>query len=134
MNTGHDGSMTTVHANTARDALSRIEQMIGMSGIDMPARSARAQIASAVNVVIQVGRLADGRRKLLSLSELTGMEGDVVTMQDIFRYRQTGVSADGQTLGRFEATGIRPRFLDHVETHGLTLSSELFRPDAKFEQ
>ncbi|WP_309662576.1 CpaF family protein [Sphingomonas sp.] len=134
MNTGHDGSMTTVHANTARDALSRVEQMIGMSGIDIPPRSARAQIASAVNVVIQVGRLADGRRKLLSLSELTGMEGDVVTMQDIFRYRQTGVSADGQILGRFEATGIRPRFLDHVETHGLTLSSELFRPDSKFEQ
>ena len=134
MNTGHDGSMTTVHANTARDALSRVEQMIGMSGVDMPARSARAQIASAVNVVIQVGRLADGRRKLLSLSELTGMEGEVVTMQDIFRYRQTGVGADGQIQGRFEATGIRPRFLDHVETHGLTLSSELFRPDAKFEQ
>ena len=134
MNTGHDGSMTTVHANTARDALSRVEQMIGMSGVDIPARSARAQIASAVNVVIQVGRLADGRRKLLSLSELTGMEGEVVTMQDIFRYRQTGVSADGQILGRFEATGIRPRFLDHVETHGITLSSDLFRPDAKFEQ
>ena len=134
MNTGHDGSMTTVHANTARDALSRVEQMIGMSGIDIPARSARAQIASAVNVVIQVGRLADGRRKLLSLSELTGMEGEVVTMQDIFRYRQTGVAADGQIQGRFEATGIRPRFLDHVETHGITLSSDLFRPDAKFEQ
>jgi pilus assembly protein CpaF len=134
MNTGHDGSMTTVHANTARDALSRVEQMIGMSGVDIPARSARAQIASAVNIVIQVGRLADGRRKLLSLSELTGMEGEVVTMQDIFRYRQTGVAADGQTQGRFEATGIRPRFLDHVEAHGLTLSSELFRPDAKFEQ
>ena len=134
MNTGHDGSMTTVHANTARDALSRVEQMIGMSGVDIPARSARAQIASAVNVVIQVGRLADGRRKLLSLSELTGMEGEVVTMQEIFRYRQTGVGADGQTQGRFEATGIRPRFLDHVESHGLTLSSELFRPDTKFEQ
>ena len=97
-----------------------------MSGIDIPPRSARAQIASAVNVVIQVGRLADGRRKLLSLSELTGMEGEVVTMQDIFRYRQTGVAADGQIQGRFEATGIRPRFLDHVENHGLTLSSELF--------
>jgi pilus assembly protein CpaF len=134
MNTGHDGSMTTVHANTARDALSRVEQMIGMSGVDIPARSARAQIASAVNVVIQVGRLADGRRKLLSLCELTGMEGDIVTMQDIFRYRQTGVASDGQIQGRFEATGIRPRFLDQVESHGITLSSELFRPDTKFEQ
>lgn len=134
MNTGHDGSMTTVHANTARDALSRVEQMIGMSGIDVPPRSARAQIASAINVIIQVGRLSDGRRKLLSLSELTGMEGDIITMQDIFRYRQTGVNSDGQVEGRFEATGIRPRFLDQVTSHGLTLSSELFRPDAKFDQ
>ena len=134
MNTGHDGSMTTVHANTPRDALSRVEQMIGMSGIDIPARAARAQIASAINVVIQVGRLADGRRKLLSLSEVTGMEGEVVTMQEIFRYRQTGMSAEGQVIGKFEATGIRPRFIDQVSSHGITLSTELFRPDAKFEQ
>ena len=133
MNTGHDGSMTTVHANTARDALSRVEQMIGMSGIDVPARSARSQIASAINVVIQVGRLSDGRRKLLSLSELTGMEGDVITMQEIFRFRQTGVNSEGQVEGKFEATGIRPRFIDHVTSHGMTLSSELFRPDAKFD-
>jgi pilus assembly protein CpaF len=134
MNTGHDGSMTTVHANTARDALSRVEQMIGMSGIDVPPRSARAQIASAINVIIQVGRLSDGRRKLLSLSELTGMEGDVITMQDIFRFRQTGVNSDGQVEGKFEATGIRPRFIDQVMSHGITLSSDLFRPDAKFDQ
>lgn len=133
MNTGHDGSMTTVHANTARDALSRIEQMIGMSGIDIPARSARAQIASAINVVIQIGRLSDGRRRLLSLSELTGMEGDVVTMQDIFRFRQTGVNAEGQVQGRFEATGIRPKFIEQVLSHGVTLSSDLFRPDARLE-
>lgn len=133
MNTGHDGSMTTVHANTARDALSRVEQMIGMSGIDVPARSARSQISSAINVVIQVGRLSDGRRKLLSLSELTGMEGDVITMQEIFRFRQTGVNSEGQVDGRFEATGIRPRFIDHVTSHGMTLSSDLFRPDAKFD-
>jgi pilus assembly protein CpaF len=133
MNTGHEGSMTTVHANTPRDALSRVEQMIAMSGIDIPARSARAQIASALNVVIQVARLSDGRRKLVSLSELTGMEGDVVTMQEIFRFRQTGMSAEGHVIGHFEATGIRPRFLDHVVSHGITLPSELFRPDAKFE-
>ena len=133
MNTGHDGSMTTVHANTARDALSRVEQMIGMSGIDIPPRAARAQIASAINVVIQVGRLSDGRRKLLSLSELTGMEGDVVTMQEIFRFRQTGVAADGQVLGKFEATGIRPKFIEQVMAHGVTLSADLFRPDAKLE-
>jgi len=105
-----------------------------MSGIDIPARAARAQIASAINVVIQVGRLADGRRKLLSLSEVTGMEGEVVTMQEIFRYRQTGMSAEGQVIGKFEATGIRPRFIDQVSSHGITLSTELFRPDAKFEQ
>jgi pilus assembly protein CpaF len=133
MNTGHDGSMTTVHANTARDALSRVEQMIGMSGIDIPARSARAQIASAIHVVIQIGRLSDGRRKLLSLSELTGMEGDVVTMQEIFRFRQTGVTADGQVVGKFEATGIRPKFIDQVMAHGVTLSADLFRPDARLD-
>ena len=133
MNTGHDGSMTTVHANTARDALSRVEQMIGMSGIDISPRSARAQIASALNVVIQIGRLSDGRRKLLSLSELTGMEGDVVTMQEIFRFRQTGVSPEGQVLGKFEATGIRPKFIEQVMAHGVTLSAELFRPDARLE-
>jgi len=133
MNTGHDGSMTTVHANSPRDALSRIEQMIGMSGIDIPARSARSQIASAINVVIQVGRLSDGRRKLLSLSELTGMEGEVVTMQEIFRFRQTGLSPEGQVLGKFEATGIRPKFIEQVMSHGVSLSSDLFRPDARLE-
>jgi pilus assembly protein CpaF len=133
MNTGHDGSMTTVHANTSRDALSRVEQMIGMSGIEIPARSARAQIASALNVVIQVARLSDGRRKLISMSELTGMEGEVITMQEIFRFRQTGVDDDGVVKGRFEATGIRPRFLEQVMAHGITLSAELFRPDAKFD-
>ena len=133
MNTGHEGSMTTVHANTPRDALSRVEQMVGMAGLDMPARSTRGQIASAIHVVVQVARLADGRRKLVSLSELTGMEGDVITMQEIFRFRQTGMSPEGHVLGRFEATGIRPRFLDHVIAHGLTLPAELFRPDASFE-
>jgi len=133
MNTGHDGSMTTVHANSPRDALSRVEQMIGMSGVDIPARSARAQIASAIHVVVQVARLSDGRRKLMSLSELSGMEGDVITMQEIFRFRQTGVSADNLVQGRFEATGIRPRFLDQVMAHGVTLSPDLFRPDRNFE-
>jgi pilus assembly protein CpaF len=131
MNTGHDGSMTTVHANSPRDALSRVEQMIGMSGVDVPPRSARAQIASAINVVVQVARLADGRRKLLSVSELTGMEGEVITMQEIFRFRQTGVSSDNIVQGKFEATGIRPRFLDQVMAHGISLSADLFRPDAK---
>jgi pilus assembly protein CpaF len=133
MNTGHDGSMTTVHANTSRDALSRVEQMIGMSGIDIPARSARAQIASAMHVVVQVARLSDGRRKVISVSELTGMEGDVITMQEIFRFRQTGVDSEGVVKGRFEATGIRPRFLDQVMAHGITLSADLFRPDMRID-
>jgi pilus assembly protein CpaF len=113
--------------------LSRIEQMIGMSGIDIPARAARSQIASAIHVVIQVGRLPDGRRKILSVSELTGMEGEVVTMQEIFRFRQTGVSPEGQVLGKFEATGIRPKFIEQVIAHGVSLSADLFRPDAKLE-
>jgi pilus assembly protein CpaF len=133
MNTGHEGSMTTVHANSPRDALSRIEQMIGMSGIEMPIRSMHSQIASALDVVIQVARLSDGRRKIVSLSEVTGMEGDVVTMQEIFRFRQTGVAADGQVLGRFEATGIRPRFVDFFIVHGIQLPASLFRPDTKLE-
>jgi len=133
MNTGHDGSMTTVHANTTRDALSRIEQMIGMSGVDVPARSARGQIASAVHVVMQLARFSDGRRKLVSVAEINGMEGDVIKMQEIFRFRQTGVSPNGMVKGKFEATGIRPRFADLCEARGIGLSSDLFRPDARFE-
>ncbi len=128
MNTGHDGSMTTVHANTPRDALSRIEQMIGMSGIDMPPRSARAQICSAINVVIQVARLADGRRKVVSLSELVGMEGETISMQEIYRYKITGRDHENNVIGHFEATGIRPKFLADAEASGVHLSAELFRP------
>lgn len=129
MNTGHDGSMTTVHANSPRDALSRIEQMIGMSGIDISPRSARAQIASAINVVIQVGRLSDGRRRVLSLSEITGMEGETITMQEIFRFKINGRDESGMVRGAFEATGIRPKFLVTAEEHGMALPAELFRPN-----
>lgn len=132
MNTGHDGSMTTVHANTARDALTRIEQMIGMSGIDIAPRSARNQIASALNVVVQVARLPDGKRRVISLSELTGMEGEVITMQDIFRFKLTGRADDGAVLGHFEATGIRPKFMAELHDRGINLPAELFRPDQKF--
>jgi Flp pilus assembly protein, ATPase CpaF len=130
MNTGHDGSMTTVHANTPRDALSRVEQMIGMSGIDISPRSARAQIASALNVVVQVGRLSDGRRRLLSLSEITGMEGEVITMQEIFRFKMTGRDENNMVRGHFEATGIRPKFMSELADRGISLPAELFRPDA----
>ena len=129
MNTGHDGSMTTVHANTPRDALSRIEQMIGMSGIDIPVSSSRSQIASAINVVIQVGRLGDGGRRLLSVSEITGMEGEVITMQEIFRFRMTGRDADGAVQGKFEATGIRPKFMQELSDRGIDLPAGLFRPE-----
>ena len=129
MNTGHDGSMTTVHANTARDSLSRIEQMIGMSGIEISPAAARMQIASAINVVVQIGRQADGRRRLLSLSEIVGMEGKTITMQEIFRFQMKGRGEDGEVLGRHEATGIRPKFLDTAKEHGIELPSELFRPN-----
>lgn len=133
MNTGHDGSMTTVHANTARDALARIEQMIGMSGIEISPRSARAQIASAINVVIQVTRLADGRRRLMSLSELTGMEGDVITMQELFRFKMSGRDDKGSVVGHFEATGIRPKFMSELADRGIQLPADIFRPDVRLD-
>ena len=132
MNTGHDGSMTTVHANTPRDALSRIEQMIGMSGIEISPASARAQIASAIDVVVQVARLADGRRKVTSLAEVTGMESSTITMQEIFRYKVTGRSTENEVLGHFEATGIRPKLLADAAASGIELPADLFRPELKF--
>ncbi len=128
MNTGHDGSMTTVHANTPRDALSRIEQMIGMSGIDISPKSARSQIAAAINVVLQLARLSDGSRRVMSISEVTGMEGETVLMQEIFRYKRTGVADDGKVIGHFEATGIRPKFMEHLNARGIQLPPELFDP------
>lgn len=133
MNTGHDGSMTTVHANTPRGALSRLEQMIGMSGIDISPRSARAQIASALNVVVQIGRLSDGRRRLLSLSEIVGMEGETITMQEIFRFRMQGRDENNMVIGHFEATGIRPKLLEELAAHGVALNSDLFRPDKRID-
>ena len=132
MNTGHDGSMTTVHANTPRDALARVEQMIGMSGIDMAPQAARSQIASAIDVVVQVARMADGHRRVVSLSEIVGMESDTITMQEIFRYRMTGRNEDGTVLGHFEATGIRPKLLSEAVAYGIQLSPELFRPETQW--
>ena len=131
MNTGHDGSMTTIHANTPRDALSRMEQMIGMSGIEVSPKSARAQIASAVHVVLQLERLSDGRRRLTSLSEVTGMEGETILMQEIFRFHRAGVGPDGEVLGQFEPTGIRPKFMEHLAARGVTLPSTLFDPNRR---
>jgi len=119
MNTGHDGSMTTVHANSARDALTRLEQMIGMAGLDIPPRSIRQQIASAVNIVIQVERMDDGKRRLVSISEIVGMEEDIITMHEIFRFRRRGKTPDGQTIGDFEATGLPPRYMEQLRARGL---------------
>lgn len=133
MNTGHEGSMTTVHANTPRDAFIRLENMIGMAGLQMPPKAARAQISSALSAVIQVARLADGRRKIVSIQEVTGMEGDVVTMQEIYTFQQTGIAADGTVLGRFRATGIRPHFLERVRAYGIALSDGMFDPARIYE-
>jgi pilus assembly protein CpaF len=125
MNTGHDGSITTVHANTPRDALTRIEQMIGMAGIDLPTKSMRAQIASAINVVIQIKRFPDGTRRVVSIQEIDGMEGDVITMQEIFRFEQTGLDANGRVMGRFVLTGVRPNFLSSFEALGIPIPTEM---------
>ena len=130
MNTGHDGSLTTLHANTPRDALSRLETMISMASLELPERAMRQQIASAINVVIQVSRLSDGSRKLMQVSEIVGMEGDIITMQDIFVYEREGVAENEKVLGRFRATGIRPRFSDRLKTYGIDLSALLFSDSA----
>ena len=122
MNTGHDGSITTVHANTPRDALARIEQMVSMGDVSLAPRFIRSQIATALNVVIQAKRFSDGVRRVTSLSEVTGMEGDIITLQEIFRYRQTGIDANGKTVGQFELTGIRPNFMERFESQGIDIA------------
>jgi pilus assembly protein CpaF len=126
MNTGHDGSMTTVHANSARDALGRIEQMVTMNGMDLPLAAIRSQIASALHFVIQLTRMADGKRRVTAISEITAMEGDVITMQDIFVFRRRGISADGEVLGEFTATGIRPRCVDLLTAAGIEFAETHF--------
>ncbi len=128
MNTGHDGSMTTVHANTPRDALSRVEQMIGMSGIDISPKSARAQIASAIQVVLQLERLSDGRRRLTSISEITGLEGEMILMQEIFVFDRRGIDGDGKVMGVFRPTGVRPAFLKALNARGIDLPPSTFDP------
>ena len=132
MNTGHEGSVATVHANSPRDALSRIENMVNMAGLNLPIKAMRQQISSAIWVVIQVLRLADGRRKLTSIQEITGMEGDIITMQEIYTFEQTGVAADGTVEGHFRATGIRPRFAERLRTYGIPLREELFDPSRRY--
>jgi len=126
MNTGHDGSLTTIHANTPRDALARLETMIQMTGMRLSDRAMRQQVASALNLVVQVARMSDGSRRVTSISEITGMEGETITMQEIFQYERTGVDAQGQVLGRFRPTGIRPRFAERLKACGLQLPRVFF--------
>ena len=133
MNTGHEGSMSTVHANTSRDALSRLETMIGMAGVTLPPKAMRQQISSAITVVLQIGRLTDGKRKMVSIQEVTGMEGEMITMQEIFAFKQTGVAADGAVQGHFHATGIRPKFVERIRSHGVQIRDELFDPSRIYE-
>jgi pilus assembly protein CpaF len=119
MNTGHDGSLTTIHANSPRDALSRIETMVLMGGFDLPVRAIREQIASAIDLVVQISRMRDGSRKLVAVSEVVGMEGEVVTMQEIVRFSQRGVDADGKVIGEFAYTGVQPNCLRKFEEYGV---------------
>jgi len=128
MNTGHDGSMTTGHANSPRDMVSRMETMVLMAGMDLPVRAIREQISSAIDLVIQQSRLRDGSRKITHLTEIQGMEGDVITMQDIFIFDQTGRDANGKIIGRYKPTGIRPKFVEKLLSNGIKLPAELFWP------
>ena len=130
MNTGHEGSLGTVHANSPRDALARIENMILMAGLDLPIRAIREQIASAIHIVIQIARSPDGKRRVTAVAEITGMEGDVVTMQDLFRFQQRGVDSDGAVVGAFQSTGLRPTFAEKFEIAGIRLPADLFLAEA----
>ncbi|MGH9601743.1 MAG: CpaF family protein, partial [Terriglobales bacterium] len=129
MNTGHEGSLTTVHANTARDALSRVENMVAMANLNIPDKAVRQQISSAIHAIVQGTRLSDGTRKIISISELTGMEGDVVTMQEIFTFERRGLSEQGKVKGAFKATGIRPKFTDKLAAAGIRLAPSLFETE-----
>ncbi len=133
MNTGHDGSMTTIHANTPRDALSRLEQMIGMSGLEVSPKAARSQIASAIQVVLQLERLSDGKRRLTSLAEVTGQEGETVLMQEIFRFDRQGIDAEGNVIAELKPTGIRPKFMEYLTSRGIDLPATLFDPYRRME-
>ena len=126
MNTGHDGSISTIHANSPRDAMARLETMVLMAGFDIPSKAIREQMSSALNVIIQVARLSDGTRKVVKVTEVTGMEGDVIAMQDIFLFEKQGVDPDGKVTGVFRATGVRPKFVDAMHTAGIHLASEMF--------
>jgi pilus assembly protein CpaF len=128
MNTGHEGSMATVHANTPRDAISRLEQMIGMAGLPMTVASIRGQIAAAIRVIVQLQRLSDGKRRITSIAEIVGMEGDIVQMQEIYKFVRTATLEDGTVQGHFMATGVRPRFLAELIAKGIKIPGSHFDP------
>ncbi len=130
MNTGHDGSMTTIHANSARDGVSRLENMIAMAGIEMPIKAVRSQISSAVNLIVQASRLQDGSRRMTSITEITGMEGDVISMQEIFRFQRTGLTPENKILGHFTATGVRSHFSERFRMWGYDLPAHIYEPTA----
>jgi len=133
MNTGHEGSLTTIHGNNARDAISRLENMVSMAGFNLPHKASRQQIVSAITVIVQGNRLTDGQRKITSIQEITGMEGEIVTMQEIFAFRQTGIDAHGKVEGYFQATGIRPKFADKLRHQGINLPDAMFDPAKRYE-
>lgn len=130
MNTGHDGSMTTIHANNPRDGISRLENMVAMAGIEMPLKAVRSQIASAVNLIVQASRLQDGSRRMISITEITGMEGEVISMQEIFRYERLGMAPDGKIIGRFNATGVRSHYSERFKQWGFNLPPSIYEPIA----
>ncbi|WP_126224497.1 CpaF family protein [Burkholderia ambifaria] len=133
MNTGHEGSLATIHANTPRDALTRLENMISVGGLTLPPKTMRQQIASAISVVVQATRLTDGKRKIVSIQELTGMEGDIINMQEIFTFKRTGMDRDGTVRGHFCATGVRPKFAERLQAFGINLPDSLYDPAQRYE-
>jgi len=126
MNTGHDGSMTTIHANSARDAIARLENMIAMTGVELPISASRAQIASAVNLIVQISRLQDGSRRMLSVTEVTGMEGDIISMQEIFKFQRMGIDEDGKIIGKFVSCGLRSAFTERFKQWGYDLPPDIY--------
>jgi pilus assembly protein CpaF len=132
MNTGHDGSLTTLHANTPRDAIARIETMCLMAGMDLPIRAIREQASSAVDLIVQQSRLKDGSRKITHITEVMGMEGDTVQLQDLFVFEQTGIDARGKIMGQLRATGVRPRFAEKFEASGIFLPASVFGTSDRF--
>jgi len=131
MNTGHEGSLTTIHANTPRDAISRIETMVSMGGLEIPMRVIRQQIASAINIFVQASRLLDGTRRITSIAEIAGMEGEVITMQEIYKFKQETIDSDGNVHGAYVAAGVRPKCMAKLEATGIRISPDVFQPGVK---